>query len=229
MALKRSNNYGISAFLVSVFAHLLAIAVTILLLIWLLHFREGLAFKSDIKQKIFNVHPLLMILGFVLISGEAIMAYKTVPGRRKVQKILHLILHLIALVAGIVGIYAVIKFHNESGIPNIYTLHSWLGISTISLFGLQWLFSFFSLGYPGAKPTRRDRLVPWHALFGTVIFFMAILSAETGLVERFIFLKLHRNQEALVLNFTGLLILLFAISESNLRRIICSNCTMKHE
>ncbi|CAI9785534.1 unnamed protein product [Fraxinus pennsylvanica] len=212
MAQKGSYNYGMSSFPVSMFAHLLAIAVTILVLVWLLHFREGLAFKSDNKQKIFNVHPLLMVIGFVLTSGQAIMAYKTVPARRNIKKIFHLILHLIALAAGIVGIYAVFKYHNETGITDIYTLHSWLGISTISLYGLQWLFSFISLWYPGAKPSTRDRLVPWHALFGTVIFFMAILSAETGLVERFIFLSLRRNQEALVVNFTGLLILLFAIS-----------------
>lgn len=169
------------------------------------------------------------------------MAYKTVRARRNIQKIFHLILHFIALAAGIVGIYAVFKYHHESGLPDVYTLHSWLGISTISLFGLQviannsylflidiiicnnfmpkslklycqWIFSFISLWFPGAKPSARDRLIPWHALFGAVIFFMAILSAETGLVERFIFLSLRRSQEALIVNFTGLLILLFAIS-----------------
>ncbi|KAL0347961.1 UNVERIFIED_CONTAM: hypothetical protein Sangu_1023900 [Sesamum angustifolium] len=41
---------------------------------------------------------------------------------------------------------------------------------------------------------------------------MAILSAETGLVEKFIFLGLHRSQEALIVNFTGLLVLIFAVS-----------------
>ncbi|CAA3031216.1 probable ascorbate-specific transmembrane electron transporter 1 isoform X3 [Olea europaea var. sylvestris] len=212
MAPKRSYNYGMSSFPVSMFAHLLAIAITTLVLVWLLHFREGLAFKSANKPKIFNVHPLLMVIGFVLISGQAIMAYKTVRARRNIQKIFHLILHFIALAAGIVGIYAVFKYHHESGLPDVYTLHSWLGISTISLFGLQWIFSFISLWFPGAKPSARDRLIPWHALFGAVIFFMAILSAETGLVERFIFLSLRRSQEALIVNFTGLLILLFAIS-----------------
>jgi cytochrome b-561 len=39
----------------AIFAHLLAIAVTTLVLVLLLHFREGFAFKADNKQKIFNV------------------------------------------------------------------------------------------------------------------------------------------------------------------------------
>ncbi|KAK4484054.1 hypothetical protein RD792_011273 [Penstemon davidsonii] len=212
MAPKTSSSYGLSAFPVTIFAHMVAIAVTTLVLVWLLHFRGGFAFKSDDKAKIFNLHPLLMVLGFVLISGEAIMAYKAVPSTRKSQKLFHLILHFIALVAGIIGICAVFKFHNELGIPNMYSLHSWLGMSTICLFGLQWLFSFFTFLYPGAKQSTRARLGPWHAVFGAVIFLMAILSSLTGLVEKFIFTGLRQNQEALIVNFTGLLIFLFAVS-----------------
>ncbi|KAL0455133.1 UNVERIFIED_CONTAM: putative ascorbate-specific transmembrane electron transporter 1 [Sesamum latifolium] len=212
MALKRSSGYQAPAFPFTMLAHLVALAVIALVLVWLLHFREGLAFRSDDKAKIFNVHPLLMLLGFVLISGEAIMAYKTVPTIRKRQKLFHLLLHLIAFVAGVLGIYAVFKFHHDLRFPHMYSLHSWLGMSTISLFGLQWLFSFFSFWYPRAQASTRARLAPWHAVFGLAIFFMAILSAETGLVEKFIFLGLHRSQEALILNFTGLLVLVFAVS-----------------
>lgn len=72
-----------------------------------------------------------------MIFESAIMTYKTIPGTKNTQKLFHLILHFIALVAGIVGIYAVFKFHNELDIPNMYTLHSWIGMSTFCLFGLQ--------------------------------------------------------------------------------------------
>ncbi|KAL0387557.1 UNVERIFIED_CONTAM: putative transmembrane ascorbate ferrireductase 3 [Sesamum radiatum] len=65
---------------------------------------------------------------------------------------------------------------------------------------------------PRAQASTRARLAPWHAVFGLSVFFMAILSAETGLVEKFIFLGLHRSQEALIVNFTGLLVLIFAVS-----------------
>ncbi|KAK6153264.1 hypothetical protein DH2020_012903 [Rehmannia glutinosa] len=212
MAPKRSSSYQMSALPVTMFGHLVAVAVITLVLLWLLHFRDGLAFKSDNKDKIFNLHPLLMVLGLVLISGEAIMTYKTVPATRKRQKLFHLLLHMIALVAGIIGIYAVFKFHYELGIPDMYSLHSWLGMSTICLFGLQWVLSFFSFWYPRAQQSTRARIAPWHAVFGMVIFFMAILSAETGLMEKFIFLGLRRSQEALIVNFIGLLILLFAVS-----------------
>lgn len=41
------------------------------------------------------------------------------------------------MVLGAVGIYAAFKFHNESGIANLYSLHSWIGLGTIVLFALQ--------------------------------------------------------------------------------------------
>ena len=40
---------------VTVLAHLLFIAIATLVLVWLLHFREGVAFNSSNKVKIFNV------------------------------------------------------------------------------------------------------------------------------------------------------------------------------
>ncbi|KAI7756504.1 hypothetical protein M8C21_014493, partial [Ambrosia artemisiifolia] len=177
---KSSSSYQMSAAPVTVFVHLLAISIATLTLVWLIKFREGFAFNSRIKAKIFNLHPLLMILGFLLFSGEAIVVYKAIPADRKAQKIVHLILHLIALVAGILGVYAVFKFHNEVNIPDMYTLHSWIGLSTISLFGLQWLLGFFTFFYPRAESTRRTSMAPWHAFFGAVIFFMTIVTAETA-------------------------------------------------
>ncbi|XP_018629261.1 probable ascorbate-specific transmembrane electron transporter 1 [Nicotiana tomentosiformis] len=207
-----NKNYKVSPVPVTLFAHLLFIAITTLILVWLLHFREGLAFTSTNKPKIFNIHPLLMVIGFLLLAGEAIMAYTTVPTSSKKHKLYHMILHFIALVAAVIGLYAVFKYHKEAGIPHMYTFHSWIGLSTIILFALQWLLSFLTFLFPGARTSTRSRVVPWHALIGIIIFFLAIVAAETGLVQKFIFLGLTRNQEGLIVNFTGLLILLFGIS-----------------
>lgn len=65
------------------------------------------------------------------------MSYRGLPWSKEVKKLIHLILHAIAVVLGAVGIYAAFKFHNESGIANLYSLHSWLGLGTICLYGLQ--------------------------------------------------------------------------------------------
>ena len=44
-------------------AHVLAVAAIVLVLLWCIHFRGGLALRSQDKPLIFNVHPVLMVLG----------------------------------------------------------------------------------------------------------------------------------------------------------------------
>jgi hypothetical protein len=69
---------------------------------------------------------------------SAIMIYKVFPKlNHDTAKLTHLILHAIATVLGAFAIYCVFKYHNDSGIANLYSLHSWLGIGTISLYGIQ--------------------------------------------------------------------------------------------
>lgn len=69
------------------------------------------------------------------------MAYKTVRADIQVQKLVHMFFHLVAIVLGIVGIHAAFKFHDKRGISNLYSLHSWIGIGTFSLFCLQVYFT----------------------------------------------------------------------------------------
>lgn len=66
------------------------------------------------------------------------MIYKIFPTwNHDTVKLTHLILHATATVLGALGIYCAFKFHNDSGIANLYSLHSWLGMGTISLYAIQ--------------------------------------------------------------------------------------------
>ena len=65
------------------------------------------------------------------------MAYRIVLGPRAAKKAVHLLLHLVALAFVAVGLYAAVKFHHDNGLPDIRSLHSWLGIATIALYALQ--------------------------------------------------------------------------------------------
>lgn len=71
------------------------------------------------------------------IQNAAIISYKSLPLKKQEKKLIHLVLHAVALILGIIGIYTAFKYHNESGIANLYSLHSWLGIAIIVLYGLQ--------------------------------------------------------------------------------------------
>lgn len=93
--------------------------------------------KCNNKYLIFNfLHPLASFL----IELKHIYSYDGIPNhtkRKESQEVCSHALHLIAIVLGIVGLNAVFKFHGMENIPNVYSLHSWIGIGTFCLFALQ--------------------------------------------------------------------------------------------
>ncbi|CAJ1935454.1 unnamed protein product [Sphenostylis stenocarpa] len=198
------NAYG-----TTIFAHLFGLLALILLLVWLLHYREGIEYDSDDPFRVFNVHPFMMFFGFIFLVGQAILTYQTVPGTYETQKIVHLTLHLIAIILGIVGLCAVFKFHDMMNWADVDSLHSWIGIGTFCLFGLQWLLGLAFM-LQGSTQSRAA-MAPWHVAGGRALFFMAICAALTGLMERYTSLKQPPQGETHLINFTGLAILLFGV------------------
>ncbi|XP_057736544.1 transmembrane ascorbate ferrireductase 1 [Arachis stenosperma] len=204
---------GVTAVPFTYVVHVLGLVAIILVLVWNIHFRGGLAWDADNKNLIFNLHPVLMILGLIFLGGEAIISYKSLPLKKEVKKVIHLTLHAIALALGIFGICAAFKNHNESGIANLYSLHSWLGIAVISLYVIQWLYGFVIFFFPGGTPAIRRESLPWHVLFGLFVYVLAIGTASLGFLEKLTFLEnsglAKYGSEALLVNFTAVITILF--------------------
>lgn len=200
-----------SASRITVVAHVFGLLALVLLLVWLLHYRGGLDYDSDNSYRVFNVHPFLMYFGFIFMAGEGMMAYKTVFGSHDVKKLTHMLLHLLAICLGVVGLCAVFKFHDMESMEDVYSLHSWIGIGTFSLFCLQWLVGFATFMFPRASEPTRQRIFPWHISGGRALLYMSICAALTGLLEKATFLDLHHHYESRLINFTGLSILIFGI------------------
>ncbi|KAJ7565647.1 hypothetical protein O6H91_02G069000 [Diphasiastrum complanatum] len=191
------------------FIHLLCCAAALGVLYWCVSFRGGLAWNASNKDLIFNVHPVLMVAGFIVIYSEANLAYKMVGGTKSYKKLVHLVLQGAALVLGCIGVIAAFKFHNEKGIDNLYSLHSWLGMLTIVAFAVQWLVGFIVFWYPGGASYTRARMQPWHVFLGLFIYGLALTSAETGLLEKLTFLQSAKlisrfGTEAMFVNALGL-------------------------
>lgn len=187
------------------------IAITALVLTWTVHYRGGLALISDNKDLIFNVHPVLMVIGLVLMNGEAMLSYKTVSGTKSYKKLVHLFLQFLAFFLSVVGLWAAWKFHIDKGIDNFYSLHSWLGLACLLLFGIQWAAGFVTFWYPGGSRNSRASLVPWHVFFGIYIYALAIATCTTGILEKATFLQTQQvisrySTEALLVNSLGILI-----------------------
>lgn len=204
---------GVKALPISFIAHVLGIVAAILVIVWNISFRGGFAWEATNKNLIFNVHPVLMLIGLVIMGGEAIMSYKSLPLKKPEKKLVHLVLHAIALILGIIGIYMAFKNHNESGLANLYSLHSWIGIGVISLYGIQWIYGFLTFFYPGGTTALRRESLPWHVLLGIFIYILAVGNAVLGFLEKLTFLESsgidRYGTEAFLVNFTAIITILF--------------------
>ncbi|XP_069761228.1 transmembrane ascorbate-dependent reductase CYB561 [Narcine bancroftii] len=193
-------------------SQILGLAAVIMTGVWLGHYEGGFAWDGSSHQ--FNVHPLCMVIGMVFLYGDAILVYRTFKNERKTTvKVLHASIHLIALVAIIVGLVAVFKFHEAQSIPNMYSLHSWCGLSTIILFCLQWVVGLVFFLFPGMSYSLRVSYHPYHMYFGLGLFILAIGTCLTGITEKLLFsisdIYSRFQPEGILANVLGLLLVCF--------------------
>nr|XP_033800725.1 cytochrome b reductase 1 isoform X3 [Geotrypetes seraphini] len=215
--MRSMRDYG--CFVFCLLAALLAGFLSFLfVLVWVLHWREGLGWDGASAE--FNWHPLLIVTGFVVLQGSAIVVYRlpwTWRCSKFLMKCIHAGLHLTVLILAIVSLVAVFDFHNTQNIPNMYSMHSWTGLTAVVLYGVQVLIGLLVYLFPFAPVTLRATLLPFHVFSGLLIFGAGIATALMGITEKLIFaLSRSYNQsysqsppEALFVNFLGAFILIF--------------------
>ncbi|CAH0555999.1 unnamed protein product [Brassicogethes aeneus] len=211
------------------FEYILVVAISIFLLLgtlgltlyWVIQYQGGFAWRED-PTKQFNLHPVMMVAGFITFSGFSILLYRICRCCRKIYvKLLHAIFHALAIPCVAVGFIAVLDFHNMARptMPNFYSIHSWVGLVTMGLFAIQYVIGFFSflvlLCCEGATAGFRAALVPIHASFGLTTFMLAVATCVSGLTEKVNFSLSQRysqlGEEAIVVNTIGIALVALAI------------------
>ncbi|XP_036383473.1 cytochrome b ascorbate-dependent protein 3 [Megalops cyprinoides] len=189
---------------------------------WNSHWRGGFAWDGSALQ--FNWHPVLMVTGLVVLYGNAAVLYRiplTWSQNKLPWKLLHAGLLFLALLLSILGLCAVFDFHNAKNIPNLYSLHSWLGICTTALFAAQWTLGLAAFLLPCSPLELRKLLKPIHVWMGSIIFTLSIAACISGINEKLFFaLKGSTNEtkpysmlppEAVFANSLGVLIIAFGL------------------
>ncbi|XP_063070407.1 plasma membrane ascorbate-dependent reductase CYBRD1 [Engraulis encrasicolus] len=182
---------------------------------WVLYFKEGLAWDGGLAE--FNWHPLLVVIGFIFLQGLAIIVYRlpwTWKWSKLRMKFIHAGLNILAFVLAVISLVAVFDFHNAANIPNMYSLHSWVGLAAVILYALQLVLGLAVYLVPATPGFVRAALMPIHVYGGLLIFSSVIATALMGITEKLIFgLKDPKYKdsppEAVFVNVLGVLLSVF--------------------
>ncbi|XP_034549598.1 cytochrome b reductase 1 [Notolabrus celidotus] len=203
-------------FLVALFAAAAAGFVTIIFVLrWVLHYREGLAWDGGPAE--FNWHPVLMLSGFIFLNGAAIIVFRlpwTWQCNKLIMKFIHAGLNLAAFICATISFVAVFDFHNAANIPNMYSLHSWLGLAALILFSLQIVLSAIIYLIPFTPLSWRAAFMPLHVFVGRSLFGSVIAVALMGITEKLIFSLKYKDSppEAVFVNIMGVLLVAFGVA-----------------
>jgi len=196
---------------------LLAVILTIH---WVNHFKGGVEWGYTDLGITFNWHPILMTLGLIFLYGNGALIYRVIPPKNESHKlglkIGHAVIMMVAFVIMVIGLQAAFDSHNLASPPkpNMYTLHSWIGLIAALLFGIQWALGFSAFLFPKFSPEIRAMLLPFHQYFGSSILCLAVAAALMGHLEKAIWSNKAYSQkgaEAMVVNFTGVFLVLFVM------------------
>ncbi|XP_055531293.1 plasma membrane ascorbate-dependent reductase CYBRD1 [Wyeomyia smithii] len=189
-------------------------AIVIMVGSWIGAHLGGLAWTSRPSVQ-FNWHPLLMTMGMIFLYGNSILIYRGFRyARKKPLKITHAVIHGLAFIFTVIALVAAFDSHNLASPPrpNMYTLHSWVGMAAVVIFSLQYVFGFVSYLFPGVRDTLRAAYMPIHVFFGVLGFILAIAASLLGLLEKAIFSMPNYAQlpaQAVLMNTIGLLMVVY--------------------
>merc|ERR1712045_393765 len=199
---------------------LIGLSLFITTLAWVGQFKGGVSFTTTEKGIDFNWHPILMTISLIFLYGNGALIYRVIPARNDDHKLKlklgHAGIMMFAFILMVIGLQAAFDSHNLAvpPKPNMYTLHSWVGLLAAILFGCQWTLGFLAFLFPKFSGDIRALLLPFHQYFGSSILVLAAAAALMGHLEKAIWSNKEysrKNPEAVLVNVTGLLIILFVM------------------
>ena len=147
----------------------------------------------NMNELIFNYHPIFMVSGLIVGFTCSLTSFRLLPVTHKYSKYIHATLHTLTVILIVLGLSAVFIGNNykskntaDSYFANLYTLHSFLGLSAITLYSSNYIIGLITfLFYDRFKISIewRRRIKPYHILFGIFTLFAAVFAVETGVME----------------------------------------------
>ncbi|OQV15839.1 putative Cytochrome b561 [Hypsibius exemplaris] len=163
---------------------LLALLAVLLIGLWVGNSGGGEWGNTMRPNLMFNLHPLFMVLGFILIVGHTNLIYRFWPDANiTALRIAHATLQLSGWLLMVLGVYAVgfSKDYSSKKPSHFVSVHSWIGLIVLIVMTLQWLCGFFGLLVPGCHGERRAAYRLTHVFTGNVIFLLGCAEILIGI------------------------------------------------
>lgn len=131
-------------------------------------------------------HGALMTTAIITLSGFGFTAFRNLPIKDKfVRKAIHASCNFSAFVVMAVGIYIIHDHKEKSGFPHFTSVHSWLGMLTIVMFGLMFIFGAVAFNPFSDFPNEKVRriLKPFHVFLGVGVFGLGYCTWGSGILQ----------------------------------------------
>ena len=131
-----------------------------------------------------------MTSGFIMAFIWAALSFRIFQFGKPLNKILHALFHTGAIVCFSIGLYAVFSGNNNldknsshSYYPNLYSIHSWMGIGLIALYCSNYILGIMVFFWNVFGDRGKAFFLDHHISLGIILVVMAGIVAESGLAD----------------------------------------------
>jgi hypothetical protein len=149
---------------------------------------EGDVFSTYLGQPAWNdnhfnsYHPVLMVSGFYFAQVLGVCMWSVIPDYN-IAKLFHAAFMLAAIGTLIAALYAVVSYEHNVYTPSLTSMHSWVGVMTVIIFGLQVIGGFVLGGLTAMGPVSETvkKIGMIHRAFGMASLFFTTVAILSGI------------------------------------------------
>mmetsp|Transcript_32442 Transcript_32442/g.46781 ORF Transcript_32442/g.46781 Transcript_32442/m.46781 type:complete len:495 (+) Transcript_32442:26-1510(+) len=145
----------------------------------------GFLNKPNWDNNVAAWHPVLMVGGFFFSQVVAICSWSLFSHQHAVGKVFHVFFQLAAMSTMIAGLCAMVHHLLQMKAESLTTMHSWVGVAAVSVFGVTFLWgagmSTLTAFHPESLLRKAFDLRRMHQTIGLTAFGLTTVAILTGI------------------------------------------------
>jgi len=175
-----------------IFPRLIALIFFIVLFLWIYQAEGGIGSQDS---NLFGWHALLMSIFIVIFCQESILSYNApllgpFVSNFNYLKYYHITFHVLGMICACGGLLGIIYYKSLSSQPvvfpffTLYSPHSWLGVSLLSLWTIQMFGGICSQTIVSKlSPENQITFFKYHRFLGKSVYVLGLATCSMGLQD----------------------------------------------